>query len=538
MPAVSHYEAMILQSRVAELQILADNQRDVMAVLSKEYKRIQVSLDNLELTDKLKYSQLINIQTELDKVMDDVYGKTGVWQGRKIALGGELEGVIADGMDKAATAGIEGKTKASVALLNDVNPSLAQYTPPLFGGIREDVLRVLMTRPRMDGKIFSERFWNLKGEADRVISQTVSSGILQGKSARLIAQDLRPYLNYREGMTQKQVISRTMTLARTEINNAFTECQIQAAKREPWNKGIKWNLSASHPRPDICDIYASQDLFGLGAGVYPPDDVPVRHPRCLCFLTNILASLEEVAAMLREDMGLDVPREQITVKGTTNLNFKGVKKINRSKEVTDGGTVFKHYQYGEANVYIEDSLSDEIKSKVEQAITSVKPEHLIRKYSTIPGSGKEARASQPLKFYLYSGKPKGGSEYGVYDGLEATISIFKSESKLQNIEGTLIHEIGHNVNWSNFVETTGEERFLITGWKPALLKDGKNITGYGTLDNAEEAFAEAYSKYYSLGKVTAEKSDEVLPNVTKFFDEAAFLGKTKTKGNKTWLLNQ
>jgi hypothetical protein len=317
MATISNYSAMILQSRAAELQILKETQDSIMALLSKEYKRVQTIIDGLEPGGLQKYTQLTKIQSQLDVIMDDLYGRTGIWQGRKIAIGGELEALIADGMDKGARAGVEGRTKASIALLNEANPDLTRYVPELFGGIREDVLQYMMTRPKADGKIFSQRFWNIKNESDKVLTRTVSSGLLEGKSARQISKDLRPYLKYQEGMTQKQVVSRSFTLARTEINNAFTECQIQCAKREPWNQGIKWNLSASHPKFDICDIYASQDLYGLGSGIYPPSQVPVRHPRCLCFLTDVLASIDEIVSLLRSDLGLDTPRERIVVQELT-----------------------------------------------------------------------------------------------------------------------------------------------------------------------------------------------------------------------------
>jgi hypothetical protein len=137
--------------------------------------------------------------------------------------------------------------------------------------------------------------------------------MLEGKSAREIAEDLEKFLIIKgkgpaersilfPTPTERKIMSRTMTLARTEINNAFTESQIECAKREPWNDGIKWNLSASHRVPDICDVYASQDLYEMGAGVYPPDKVPVRHPNCWCFLTDVLKSLDEVARLLKEDL--------------------------------------------------------------------------------------------------------------------------------------------------------------------------------------------------------------------------------------------
>lgn len=313
---MTNYVAMILQSRTVEMQIMQKQQDDIMSLLNSEHKRIATILDQLEYpSQKLLISQLQSAQQQIEFVMDNIYGKTGIWKGRSVAVGGELESLMVDAMQKASQAGIDGKMKASITLLNDVNPELIPYLPSLFSGIREDVIQKLMVRPLSDDRIFSQRFWKLKDLNENLISKTLSSGMLEGKSAREISKDLRQFLILqgegravkggpviKQAWNTKKIISRTMTLARTEINNAFTESQIECAKREPWNDGIKWNLSASHKIVDICDVYASQDLYGLGKGGYPVDKVPIRHPNCWCFLTDILKSLDEVARLLKEDL--------------------------------------------------------------------------------------------------------------------------------------------------------------------------------------------------------------------------------------------
>jgi hypothetical protein len=58
---------------------------------------------------------------------------------------------------------------------------------------------------------------------------------------------------------------------------------IEDAKNKPYVTGIKWNL-ASHLREDICDKLATQDLYGLGPGVYPVEKYPViPHDNCHCW---------------------------------------------------------------------------------------------------------------------------------------------------------------------------------------------------------------------------------------------------------------
>lgn len=76
-------------------------------------------------------------------------------------------------------------------------------------------------------------------------------------------------------------------VARHEAVEAFRESSMESWREQEWVVAVKWTMSGEHPRPDICDVIANQDLYGLGAGCYPKDKVPVRHPSCLCTLSAV-----------------------------------------------------------------------------------------------------------------------------------------------------------------------------------------------------------------------------------------------------------
>ena len=76
-------------------------------------------------------------------------------------------------------------------------------------------------------------------------------------------------------------------MARHESVEAFRDVAIAQSKDQPWTVGVRWTLSPAHPRPDVCDVYASSDQYGLGPGGYPADSVPSRHPSCLCSMVSI-----------------------------------------------------------------------------------------------------------------------------------------------------------------------------------------------------------------------------------------------------------
>lgn len=126
-------------------------------------------------------------------------------------------------------------------------------------------------------------------------------------------------------------------IARTETAQAYHEASILSAKASRVVKGQQWNLSGRHPEPDVCDLAASLDLYGLGEGVYPVDYTPtLLHPHCLCFLTDVLRPRSEWGDALPQAVR---PRE-VTVEdavahmegATVNGMGRAVSELNEMNE--------------------------------------------------------------------------------------------------------------------------------------------------------------------------------------------------------------
>ncbi len=84
------------------------------------------------------------------------------------------------------------------------------------------------------------------------------------------------------------------------MTSAFQEGVYAAGAVNPSYIGIRWNLSASHPEPDICNELAEADLYGLGKGVYKAGEEPVLpHPNCLCFATPVVKETKEFVQSLK-----------------------------------------------------------------------------------------------------------------------------------------------------------------------------------------------------------------------------------------------
>lgn len=83
---------------------------------------------------------------------------------------------------------------------------------------------------------------------------------------------------------------RANLIARHETVEAFRRSYIEQTKNKPGVIGMRWQLSPTrHPVPDECDLYANQNAYKLGPGVYPGDKVPRHpHPACLCSITAVI----------------------------------------------------------------------------------------------------------------------------------------------------------------------------------------------------------------------------------------------------------
>lgn len=78
-------------------------------------------------------------------------------------------------------------------------------------------------------------------------------------------------------------------ISRTEMSRAWGDGFFAKHLDDPDVIAFKWKLNSRHPVFDICDIHASVDMYGLGAGVYPKDRFPVRpaHPHCMCLVSPV-----------------------------------------------------------------------------------------------------------------------------------------------------------------------------------------------------------------------------------------------------------
>jgi len=134
------------------------------------------------------------------------------------------------------------------------------------------------------------------------IERTIRAHIVGGSvNARELASTVRRFINpnVRGGVSYA-----AMRLARTEINNTFHDRTVQNGQDRPWVQAMKWNLSGSHPKPDICNKIAEGHSDGLEPGLYKANEVPEKpHPQCFCYITYDLISESAMTDLIRQSIG-------------------------------------------------------------------------------------------------------------------------------------------------------------------------------------------------------------------------------------------
>lgn len=171
-----------------------------------------------------------------------------------------------------------------------------------FGAVAERAVRIEFERIYEDGLTLTDRLWKLDTETRRLVQDKVVGAIAKGRSARDLAKDLRQYLT---AAGQGNARYNALRLARTEINTAHREAHIQSTLDSNGNlkefiRAIGWRLSPSHPRPDICDRWASQDIDKLGPGNYKPEHVPIDHAHGMCLTVTLLKAHPDMEFVVKE----------------------------------------------------------------------------------------------------------------------------------------------------------------------------------------------------------------------------------------------
>lgn len=302
---MTEFERIVRAHRRRQLRWTADSVQRIDAILNRAALEASAKLKRVAGTGKLQEHYLSGLVGELGKTLDTLR------DAHSDLMGVHLLGSAQINADREATlAGrlfsgrdLEEMTRGlAPEMIREVNVGGVGRVQVGFGLVSEHAVNAIYQRVFSDGLTLSDRLWRLDSETRRAIEDRVIGAVADGTSARDLARDIRGYLTE---AGQQNARGNSMRLARTEIAHAYREGHVQAVTTEsgelkPFVHALGFRLSASHPEPDICDEWASQDIDGLGPGNYLPENVPVDHPHGMCFTVTILERHQDQQFVTKE----------------------------------------------------------------------------------------------------------------------------------------------------------------------------------------------------------------------------------------------
>lgn len=225
------------------------------------------------------------------------------------------DAIIDASIDTAAMLGVRPYTAQGVGA---VGGSTAVIDSSAAMRVHQAAVRFVREFTLADGLTLSDRLWRLDQGAKEVLQRAIGQAVVMGKSAARAAQEFMlrgervpgdlaariaagragALAQTADTLTDRNtgLFAQVERVFRTEINRAHGEAYMAAGEGTPGFAGWRFLLSPAHPRPDICDLLAAQNLHGLGPGVYPDRErCPwPAHPNTLSFVVMVFQ--DEVTA--------------------------------------------------------------------------------------------------------------------------------------------------------------------------------------------------------------------------------------------------
>lgn len=206
-----------------------------------------------------------------------------------------------------------------------------------FGMINREAVEALWART-INGVRVSRRIWQASDTARKGIRDVIHVGVATGRDVVQVARDLERYVrrgrqtlaadypNMMRRMNRripKNLSYEALRVARTETTKAYHEGTFSRGRVNPAYRGVKWTLSLAHPLPDVCDLLATQDLYGMGEGVYPKGEEPaLPHPNCLCTVIPVVIETPQLVQDLRAWM--EDPTSRPWLEDWYNSVYRGI----------------------------------------------------------------------------------------------------------------------------------------------------------------------------------------------------------------------
>lgn len=212
----------------------------------------------------------------------------------------ELEEQVKKNMIKVSRSVVKENKEILTKMGFDLKNSIA------FSNVPDDIVREITS-----GKLYKGR-WNLSsaiwGNSKKTLKDIdfiIAKGIAENRNVYDIAKDLESYVDPAVAKqwawskvypgTNKKIDYNAQRMARTMISHSYEESFVRVTKNNPFFESYRWLISNSDRVCPICIGRAEDDNYGLGAGLYPKDALPLDHPNGMCtFETVRTKSYDEI----------------------------------------------------------------------------------------------------------------------------------------------------------------------------------------------------------------------------------------------------
>ena len=255
---------------------------------------------HVDASDMVPVSQLRELLRQIEDVIDD--------------LGAKRDALLVQGLESAATLGVRPYTLPGVGATGTGGQAVLESAAAMR--INQEAVHFVQNMAAADGLRLSDRLWRLNQGAKEVLTRAIGQAVISGWDAsraaaqfmysgqslpldvrsRLMAGKADALVRSADLLTGNATngggeVWKAERVFRTEINRAHGTAYMAGAEKTPGFAGFRFLLSPLHPKADICDLLAAQNLYGLGKGVYPTaKDCPwPAHPNTLSFVEMVFA---------------------------------------------------------------------------------------------------------------------------------------------------------------------------------------------------------------------------------------------------------
>lgn len=283
------YQQRVLEARKEFLKLNKKQEKELLKIYQELAKQLSSEITSCRTSSGDKYLR------ELNEIVQANINKLNIKLSSTIKSNIETSSQIASSVDLTYYE----------AITDDVNIR-AMFNSLVVSTSSNTVKKLIQGKYYADGKTLDQRIWNITKSNAKDIDTLIKVNVARGANARKLAQQLDRYINPAkrieaktlEVIMNKSISYQAQRLARTSITHVFSETTIENVKINPFNKGIKWNLSSSHyerqvkrDSPDICDEYAGR--------VFKPNEAPLQHPNCLCYFTEENENIDQAIKKLK-----------------------------------------------------------------------------------------------------------------------------------------------------------------------------------------------------------------------------------------------